>query len=147
VQILQYKFLPREFTAYSSCSPWKEAFCSDSSPIINVTWWQHHRTKLPMAKISVNTYSPFFRYMISLPEIWTKTRKMSSLNCMKRLYIYRLYPPPPFKMLFHRNIRKSLVAAPSDLDADGLLLYTVQSLLQIYDINDLSGEVEMCGYL
>jgi hypothetical protein len=23
-------------------------------PVINVRWWQHHETKLPMAKMSVN---------------------------------------------------------------------------------------------
>jgi hypothetical protein len=32
--------------------------------IINVRWWQHHQTKLPMARMSSTLHSLIFRYMI-----------------------------------------------------------------------------------
>jgi hypothetical protein len=59
-----------DLPVYNSRHPKQEAFWRDSSPttyIIIVSWWQHHQTKLPMARMFTNTCSLSFRNMISMP--------------------------------------------------------------------------------
>jgi hypothetical protein len=55
---------------YNSRHPKQEVIWRDSSPttnIIIVSWWQHHQTKLHMARMLTNTCSLSCRYMISVP--------------------------------------------------------------------------------
>jgi hypothetical protein len=49
-------------TYLTADNPKQEAFWRDSSPTIYIiigSWWQHHQTKLPMARM-------FTKYMLSL---------------------------------------------------------------------------------
>jgi hypothetical protein len=62
--------LYRDLTVNNSRHPKQEAFWRNSSPttyIIIVSRWQHHQTKLPMARMFTNTFSLSCKYMISMP--------------------------------------------------------------------------------
>jgi hypothetical protein len=62
--------LYKDLTVYNSRQPKQEAFWRDGSTtklpttyMIIVNWWQHHQTKLPMARI-------FYKYMQTLLQIY-----------------------------------------------------------------------------
>jgi hypothetical protein len=64
--IYQANILCRELTVYNSKHPKQEAFWRNRRPktyTIIVSWWQHHQTKLPMARMFINTCSLSSRYI------------------------------------------------------------------------------------
>jgi hypothetical protein len=74
-------FLSRELTVYNSRHSRHQSFVPIVAYIINVGWWKHHQTKLPIARISANMYCLVCRYTLSTLEvIWPRWLLLGNCN-------------------------------------------------------------------